>query len=459
MDQTPTAVPRTSPLLLALAFTVLCLEGYDLVMYGTVVPSLLAYEPWGLDPKEVGFLGSAAVFGMGAGALLAAWMGDRWGRRRTIICSVVLFSVAMGVCALATSPEMFGIGRFVVGLGAGALMPTAMAILLEFSPPDRRARSAAIGFVGVGFGGMASGLLSLWLVPSFGFRGMFVAGSLPVLVVVPILIKKLPESPAFLRARGLHAEAAAIEHRFRVEPVSGPSDGAQATESKTTALFGRSTWRATVLFWAATFCSLMVFFGVSSWLPQLMRSAGYPLTSALSFVLVLNAGAVIGSLGASVLADRFGLKSMSMVAMAAAALSLAALSLAPPTIVVYLLVALAGFGTQGSQILLNAYVGSYYPAFCRTTGLGLALAIGRVGGVLGPIYGGVYIASGAPLNLQFLAFALPAVVGVAAVALVPRAVTTRQVRQTPAAVDSSVGGAAVDADDVAFHNPTLKRTN
>lgn len=124
-------------------------------------PSLLTYEPWGLDPTAVGFLGSAAVFGMGAGALLAASMGDRWGRRRTIICSVVLFSVAMGLCAFATSPEIFGIGRFVVGLGAGALMPTAMAILLEFSPPNRRARSAAISFVGVGFGGMASGLLPL----------------------------------------------------------------------------------------------------------------------------------------------------------------------------------------------------------------------------------------------------------------------------------------------------------
>lgn len=444
MDKTRatlTAVPRTSPLLLALVFSVLLLEGYDLVMYGTVVPSLLAYEPWGLDPTSVGVLGSAAVFGMGAGALLAASMGDRWGRRRTIICSVVLFSVAMGVCAFATSPEMFGVGRFLVGLGAGALLPTAMAILLEFSPPNRLARSAAIGFVGVGFGGMASGLLSLWLVPSYGFRGMFVAGFVPVLVVVPILIAKLPESPAFLRTRERHDEAASIEQRFHVLPASTNGDAVEATSSKTAALFGRSQWRATVLFWAATFCSLMVFFGVASWLPQLMRSAGYPLTSALSFVLVLNAGAVIGSLGASVLADRFGLKPMAMVAMASAAVSLAALSLAPPTIVVYLLVALAGFGTQGSQILLNAYIGSQYPAYCRTTGLGLALAVGRVGGVLGPIYGGVYISSGAPVNLQFLAFAIPAVVGVAAVALVPRSKSAPGTRRS-----SAVGSSAVNVD-------------
>lgn len=265
-----------------------------------------------------------------------------------------------------------------------------------------------------------------------------------MLVVVPILIKKLPESPAFLRTRGRHDEAATIERRFRVEPVSTPGDGAKATESKAVALFGRSTWRATILFWTATCCSLMVFFGVSSWLPELLHTAGYPLTSALSFVLVLNAGAVIGSLGASILADRFGLKSMSMVAMGSAALSLVTLSLAPPTIVVYLLVALAGFGTQGSQILLNAYVGSYDPSYCRATGLGLALAVGRVGGVLGPLYDGVYIASGAPLNLQFLAFALPAIIGVAAVALVPRAVSSRQTHQSPAAGGPAVGAHNVD---------------
>jgi MFS transporter, AAHS family, benzoate transport protein len=408
----------SSAVVVGLCFLALVLEGYDLLMYGTVVPSLLAYQDWDLDASAVGRLGSAAAFGMLVGALGAAATGDRWGRRRTIMTSITTFSVAMGACAVAPSPEVFGVARFFVGLGAGALMPTAVATLVEFSASDRRTRTAALGFAGVGVGGMLAGLLALWLVPSYGFRGMFWAGCAPLVAVLPLMVRYLPESPSFLLARGRRVEAEAVAADHGVALVE--RDTAVADRSRgLRALFAEGRTPATLLFWVATFFCLVVLFGVASWLPALMTAAGYGLTSSLSFVLVLNGGAVVGALAASTLADRWGAKPVTALAFGAAAVSLALLAVAPPTWAVYLLVAVAGFGTTGTQILLNAFVALYYPAAVRTTGLGVALGVGRLGAILGPTYGGLLVDADLSLPWQFYAFALPAAAGGVAAALVP----------------------------------------
>ncbi|MGY1717239.1 MFS transporter [Geodermatophilus sp. SYSU D01106] len=302
------ASPRTgaSATVVALCFLALVLEGYDLLMYGTVVPALLAHGPWGLDAPAVGVLGSLAAFGMLVGALAAAAVGDRWGRRRTILVSVCTFSLAMAGCALSPTPEVFGVSRFLIGLGAGALMPTAVAILVEFSTPGRRTRTAALGFAGVGVGGMLAGLLALWLVPAFGFRGMFAAGAVPLLVVLPLMLRYLPESPAFLLASGRREEAAHVAARYGVPLVPAGPDaaGTAAARGGLRALFSDGRAAMTVSFWVATFFCLLVLFGVASWLPALMTAAGYGLQSSLSFVLVLNGGTVVGALAASGLADR-----------------------------------------------------------------------------------------------------------------------------------------------------------
>lgn len=405
---------------IGLCFLVLVLEGYDLLMYGTVVPSLLTYQPWGLDAPTVGVLGSLAAFGMLFGALAAAGVGDRFGRRRTIVVSVAVFSVAMAGCALAPDPQIFGVFRFLVGLGAGALMPTAVAILVEFAAPDRRTRTAALGFAGVGVGGMLAGLLALWLVPEYGFRAMFIAGALPLVVVLPLLVRSLPESPAFLLASGRRVEAEAVAAEHGIALVHVEADGAEQDISQgLRALFADGRAAATVLFWIATGLCLLVLFGVASWLPALMTAAGYGLSSSLSFVLVLNGGAVVGALAASTLADRWGSKPVTTAGFGAAAVSLALLSVAPPTWAVYLLVAVAGFGTTGTQVLLNTFVATYYPARVRTTGLGMSLGVGRLGAIIGPTYGGLLVAGGLSLSWQFYAFALPAAVGGLAAGLVP----------------------------------------
>lgn len=418
-------VPRTPPVVLALCFGFLTLEGYDLLMYGTVVPALLAYEPWGLAPSDVGHLGSLTVLGMLVGAFVAAAVTDRVGRRVVLLASVALFSLAMAACALAPDPTWFGAARLGVGVGAGGLMPTVVALLVEYSPVHRRGVVTAIAFSGVGVGGVVAGLLALWLVPTFGFRAMFVVGALPALVVLPLAWRLLPESVAFLLARGRRAEAREVARRTGVVveggdapvAVDGPAPaGGQAVVQE---LLGRHLV-ATLLFWAATFLCLLVLFGTNTWLPTLMMGSGYGVTSSLVFLVVLNVGAVVGTLVASPVADRLGSRPVVAGAFLAAAGSLALLALHPPTALVLPLVAVAGLGSTGTQILLNTFVGSYYPTPVRATGLGLSLGVGRLGGVLGPTYGAAVV-TGLSGPSQFHAFAVPAVLGALVTLAVPRA--------------------------------------
>ncbi|MGV8873516.1 MAG: MFS transporter [Rhodococcus sp. (in: high G+C Gram-positive bacteria)] len=417
----------------ALCLSALTLEGYDLLMYGTVVPSLLAYEPWGLDAATVGILGSVVGIGMLVGALSAGSIADRWGRRRALIAAVALFSAAMGCCAIAPTPEMFGAARFVVGVGAGVLMPTAASMLIEFSNVETRARTVALGFVGTSVGGIAAGILSLWLVPAFGFRAMFAAGMIPALLILPMMARYLPESPAFLTSRGRTAAAQTIYTRYALEPATeDPRGGPESRDRGIGALFVANRARVTLSFWIMTLLCLLVLFGVATWLPAVMKSAGYPLGAALSFLLVLNVGGAVGALGGAHLADRFGIKPVTAVGFLCAAVSLALIATTPPIGIVYILVLAAGMGTTGTQILLNTFIGGYYPVACRTTGLGVALAVGRLGAIVGPTYGGLFVGAGAGTSTQLLAFALPAIIGAGVTILIPAG---KRMRPAPASAD------------------------
>ncbi|MDQ8705424.1 MFS transporter [Streptomyces sp. LHD-70] len=405
-------------------FLILLCEGFDLAMFGSIVPSLRSYGAWDLSAEMIGYMGSASVLGMLCGAAVAAWLADRVGRRPVMVGAVIVFSLAMGGGAIAPGPEVFLLLRFFVGLGAGAVMPTAAAALIDSAPADRRNQFSAMGFVGVGLGGVLAGLLSLWLVPAYGFRAMCAVGLLPLLMT-PYLFKAVPESTAFLQARGRRGEAArvAADLGFELDPhaATSPDRPAQRPgEGKRLSLvFGQGRGLGTVLFWGATLFCLLVTFGVSAWLPDLLHGAGYSLSVSLGSLVALKAGAV-GVLGAGWLADKFGQKRVVLCTYLCTAVSLAALSLAPPPPVTYALIALLGLGTTGLQTLINAYVGSYYPERARATGLGLNLSIGRIGGIVGPSYLGFLVSAGFGLDSKFYALAIPALVGACLIALVPR---------------------------------------
>ncbi|WP_459548587.1 MFS transporter [Nocardia sp. X0981] len=410
---------------IAVCFAILICEGYDLAMFGSIVPSLREYEAWSLTASMIGYMGSASVVGMLCGALSAAALADRIGRRPVIIAAVVTFSTAMALAAFAPNPEIFLILRFFVGLGAGAVMPTVTATLLEFAPEGRRNRNMALGFIGVGAGGMLAGALAIWLVPAFGFRAMCVVGALPLLFVVPFLFRFLPESITILRAMGRIDDAQALARRHGValaaaETTAPPVVHTGKTADRFMAVFRDGRALSTVLFWVATFFCLLLTFGVSTWLPDLMRSAGYGVSASLGFLIALKGGAVVGVLTAAHLADRFGEKLVVACTFLASSVALTLLATTPPVVLAYLLVAVVGLGTTGLQTLINAFVGGYYPTEVRATGLGLNLSIGRIGGILGPTYLGILVSMGLGFDAKFYALAIPALIGAGVVAMVPK---------------------------------------
>ncbi|MFC6023459.1 MFS transporter [Plantactinospora solaniradicis] len=394
------AVRRSQQVTLALCWAVLVVEGYDIVVYGAAVPMLLRVDAWELGEREIGLLGSAALVGMLFGAIVASLFADRLGRRPVLVSGVVVFSFGMLVCAAAPTPVVFGGGRLVVGLGTGVLLPTAAAFVAEFAPPGRRNLYQGVVFGGIGVGGALSAVSAIALAGS-GFRAMFLVGVLPVVVLVPVLLRWLPESGEFLVAR----ERAAGQ----------PSIPAGSWPL----LLSRDYASRTLLFWTATFLSLLVLFGSYTWLPLLMNRAGYDLGSSLRFLLALNFGVVAGSLMSSRLADRFGGRRVIFGSFVAASAAFALLAQAPPMLAGYALVAVVGVGAVNAQFLVNAYVAASYPTMHRGTAVGAALGIGRLGGVLGPVYGGWLLAERFPVAAGFYGFALPALLAAVVVAAFP----------------------------------------
>ena len=165
--------------ILGICFVAIAAEGYDLFVYGTVVPSLLEYEQWGLTPQQAGFIGSLAPVGMLFGALVASTVGDLWRRRKVVLFCVVWFSLAMGLCAISPSPGFFGFSRFLAGLGLGGGLPTITALIIEYSPAQRRNFNNALVSVGIAVGGVFAALLAIVVIPALGWRAMFFIGTFP----------------------------------------------------------------------------------------------------------------------------------------------------------------------------------------------------------------------------------------------------------------------------------------
>ena len=369
-------------------------DGYDLIVYGTVQSSLITETGWGLSKATAGTIGSMAFVGMMIGAIFAGRMADSWGRRRTILGCAIVFSIFTILCAFAPSAAAFGGLRLLAGIGLGGLVPSANALVAELVPAKWRSTIATLMMSGVPIGGSIAALVGIQLIPAFGWESMFLVAVLALVIVVPLGLKYLPETLAPVRAEDKGA-------RKLKEPIGFKS------------LLRAPYLGVSLLFALATIATLFAWYGLGTWLPNLMQLAGYNLGSALTFALALNLGAVAGSVITAWAGTRFGPIPTAIAAAAVAAVSLVVLVTGPPVTVVYLMLVLAGVGTHGTQCLIIAAVASHYPGHLRGTALGWALGTGRIGAVAAPQIGGLLLAAGLGVNSNFLAFA-----GAAAIAAV-----------------------------------------
>jgi AAHS family benzoate transporter-like MFS transporter len=394
-------------------------DGYDLIVYGTVQSSLISETGWGLTKATAGTIGSMAFVGMMIGAIFAGRMADSWGRRRTILGCAVVFSVFTVLCAFAPNAAIFGALRLLAGIGLGGLVPSANALVAELVPAKWRSTIATLMMSGVPIGGSIAALVGIQLIPAFGWESMFLVAVLALLIVVPLGLKYLPETltPATSEEKAARKAAGKGGGKGRTdqEPIGFSS------------LLRAPYLGVSLLFAVATIATLFAWYGLGTWLPNLMQLAGYNLGSALTFALALNLGAVAGSVITAWAGTRFGPVPTAIAAAAVAAGALLVLVTGPPVAVVYFMLVLAGVGTHGTQCLIIAAVASHYPGHLRGTALGWALGTGRIGAVAAPQVGGLLLAAGMGVNSNFLAFA-----GAATIAAVLLAAVGLKLKSKPA---------------------------
>lgn len=420
---------RTVAWVVALCTLALVFDGYDLVVYGTIVPVLLndPSQLGAVTASEAGRLGSYALVGVLVGALAAGAIGDRVGRRKVLLVNMVWFSVGMAATAFTHSVATFGFFRFLTGIGVGALVATVGAMVAEFAPAGQRNRYNALVYSGVPAGGVLAALVALVLDDVTGWRGLFLIGALPLVVLVPLALVKLPESPKWLVSRGRREDARRVCERFGLPmPAESPLLAGEVTAVERVgfaALASRRFGPATLLLGSMSFAGLLLTYGLNTWLPEIMGQNGYGKSWGLAFLLILNGGAIVGGLLASSAADRIGARSVVSVTFLMATVALLLLPLGLPTALLLVAVAVAGIGTIGTQVLIYGLVANYYPTSARAAGVAWCAGFGRLGGILGPVIGGLLVGSGVGGGTAFRIFAAVAVIGAVVTLLVPRSRT------------------------------------
>jgi AAHS family 4-hydroxybenzoate transporter-like MFS transporter len=397
----------------------LVLDGFDVQAMGYAAPALA--RAWGLPSASLGPVFGAGLAGLFVGSLALGVLADRIGRRPVLLGATAAFGLFTLLTALArTMPELLAV-RFLAGLGLGAIMPNATALVGEYAP--RRSRVATMMIVTNGFmvGAVLGGFLSAWLVPAHGWRAPFLAGGVAPLVLLVPMARWLPESLVLLAVRGAPPERLA-RWLARIDPGAAGATAFVAPELPRPPglalahLFGEGRARATALLWAAGFANVLVAYFVSSWLPAVLRDAGHPTATAVLVGTAVQGGGMIGTFVMGGLVQRLGFVPVLTACFASAAAGLAVIGV--PGLPASALAAIAfvvGWGIFGGQPGLNALAATFYPTDLRTTGIGAALGIGRLGAILGPLGAGALLAAGWSGAALFRGAALPALAATAAV--------------------------------------------
>lgn len=399
---------------------IIIFDGYDLAIYGVALPLLM--EQWALTAQQAGWLASSALFGMMFGAIGFGSLSDKLGRKKTIMLCVFLFAGFTFLGAFADNPTQFAVLRFIAGLGIGGVMPNVVALTTEFAPKRMKSTLVAIMFSGYAIGGMASALLGKALVPVHGWQIVFLLAGIPVLLM-PVIWAMLPESLFYLKRKNRDVEAKKIIAKidpsyagkeFDIEPIVVQAEDSAPLK----ALFQQGRTTSTLMFWVAFFMCLLMVYALASWLPKLMIGAGYSLGASMLFLFALNIGGMVGAIGGGLLADKFHIKPVLISMFTIGAISLVLLGFNSPAPVLYTLIAIAGASTIGSQILLYTFVSQYYPSSVRSTGMGFASGVGRIGAIVGPVLTGTLLGLQLSHQMNFMAIAIPGIIAAVAIFMV-----------------------------------------
>ena len=388
---------------------VLLSDGFDAQVLSVAGPDLAG--AWHLGKGALAPVFAANLAGLMVGALLITPLTDLFSRKRVIASCIVAFGLlSLATVWTTTLPELESL-RFVTGLALGAAMPSVIAAASEYVP--RRHRTGIVVGLSCSFslGSALSGIVASLFLARFGWVGMFVVGGIVPLLTLPLLLVCFPESPTFLMARGRRRELDALLRRMgpqlRILPGGAVRPGRQ--RFPVAGLFQEGRAPTTLCLWLTYFCSGATLYFLVNWLPILLTSAGFAPGVATLSTTAYQVGGITGGFLVGMVVDRFGAIALSLWLFAAAAGVAAVGGLAGSVTTILLASAMAGLLVVGGQNALNAFTGGkLYPSAFRATGLGWALSVLRLGGVLaGSLAAGFVVSLDLGPRNTFLIIAAP----------------------------------------------------
>lgn len=415
-------VSRLQIEVLVLCVLVAVLDGFDTQIVGFLVTAMSA--TLNVAPQAFAPVFAAGLFGLMLGALLLAPAADRLGRKKILVVSILLFGCFALLTAFVTSIEQLFVVRLITGIGLGSAIPNLVALTAEYSP-RRYARSAVtLLFCGMPLGAMIAGLsVDQWL-PTTGWQNLFLIGGALPLAVAGAVAWRLPESVEFLSRNARNTEElTSIIKRLAPDLHTLPSgldSGRSVRKSNTSIsrLFTSGVWRRTLLLWLPYAMNLLILYFIMSWIPTVLVASHAPLSTGIRAIILFSLGGVIGSVVQGWMMNRWGSINVLTSEFAGYVAIVLLLNLLPITLYSFLPAMLVlGILVQGAQAGLNALAAELYPQEIRSTGVGWALGVGRIGSICGPLCGGFMLAAGWALTDILGAALIPGLIALLAISL------------------------------------------
>jgi AAHS family 4-hydroxybenzoate transporter-like MFS transporter len=410
LDQRPLSRLQISTFLLC--GLVLVLDGFDAQSIGFLASSMA--KTLRVPVSSFGPIFGAALFGLMISAMTAGPIADRVGRKWPIIISALTFGVFTVLTARATSFNELLFFRFLTGLGLGGAMPNVVSLTSEYAPKRLVSVFVSMLFCGMPMGALLGGLVGAVMLPRWGWRSVLYVGGILPFVVALALIQVLPESVRFLSVSGADiTKIRAILARIAPDLVDAPLQAVAADDARRKGipvkyLFTEGRAIGTVLLWVPYFMNLLIIYFIVSWLPALLQQAELPVSAGIDAILLFSLGGMAGSLLEGRLMIGLGALFLLVTEFGISTLLIGSLAFTTSFALIMTVTFILGFTVQGAQAGLNALVASFYPTAIRSTGVGWALGIGRIGSIVGPVLGGVMLSIGWHPRQIFLAGAIPA---------------------------------------------------
>jgi AAHS family 4-hydroxybenzoate transporter-like MFS transporter len=422
-------VSRYQLLVAVMCGLIVFVDGFDAQAMGFVAPALTAAMK--ISRGVLGSVISSGLVGMMVGALVSGPLADRIGRKPVLIGCALIFGVGSLLTATAQSLESLMAWRALTGLGMGGAMPNAIALTSEYMPRRRRAGAVTMMICGFSLGAAVGGLVAASLIPRFGWPSVFLVGGVFPIVIAVISMGVLPESIRFLVVKG-GAESQARGYLSRIAPseaITGPLSPGQDEHGSPQSGSGRTSGfivselftngRAvgTILIWVIYFMNLLNLYFLNSWLPTIMSDAGIPVETAIRLTSLFQVGGIAGAVMLGRLLDRtftFWVLAGCYAWAAAFVYSIGHTGGSVPLLA--LTISCAGVGIIGGQNASHALSSEFYPTRIRSTGVGWALGIGRIGSIVGPLVGGLLLSQNTPMRDVFWAAVIPALAATLAAA-------------------------------------------